>query len=135
MPVCGMAGRKLFCCGYIRVVYFLPDRNSSRHKNTVHYRARVSTEKNALYETQPNSGHREHATWGVCSARRPTSPSKTPGSCQNLQGEFCLLCEMLSRFQGSFRNTVTCIRVDTVFNLNASTAENTVISASLYFYG
>lgn len=65
--------------------------------------------KKPLHETQPNLGHREHATWGLCSAKRPTSASKTPGSCQNLQGEFCLLCEMSSRFQGSFRNTVTLL--------------------------
>lgn len=133
VPVCGTAGRKLFCWGYVRVVCFLLDRNFSWHKKLVHYRVRVSTEKNTLCETQPNLGHREHATWGICSARRPTSPSKMPGSCQNLQGEFCLLCEMLSRFQGSFRNTVTRIWVDTVFNLNASTTENIVISASVLF--
>lgn len=77
-------------CSWIETSYV-------QHKNRVHHRVRVSTDKNALYETYPNLEHKEHATWRVCSARKPTSPSQMPGSCQNLQGEFCLLCEMPSR--------------------------------------
>lgn len=131
----GWVGRLLFCCGYTHVAYLLLDRNFLWRKNRVHHRVRVSTDKNALYETYPNLEHKEHATWHVCS-RKPTSPSQMPGSCQNLQGEFCLLCKMPSRFQGSFRNTVT----QTLGQIQSLTymcpLKRTLWSQySVYFYG
>ena len=98
------------CCFAVAIsMYSLLDRNFLWHKNLVHYRVRVSNDKNALYEREPNWGHREQVTWGLCSARRPTSPSKMPGSCQNSQGEFCSLCKMPRKFQGSLKNTVTLL--------------------------
>lgn len=68
-------------------------------QNPVQYQGWVYT-RSALYETLPNAGHmaRPHCTMFCQEAYFTTS--KVPCSCQNLQGEFCLLCNMPSRFQG-----------------------------------